>query len=144
MENTDFEKLASQSPMAHHYQQMKYDLEEILHPNFSGSYSDISQFDFHPNGISGCIISDDDYIFGIRCDHLMWMEGFVEDIYGDHANYGYTDEEINNIQSEGSISSESKSFDYPVATEYGAFPVILLIGNHKGTIIMELIRFRFS
>ena len=30
---------------------------------------------FHPNGCCGCVVVLDDYIFGIRCDHLMWMLG---------------------------------------------------------------------
>ena len=33
---------------------------------------------FHPNGKCGCIEVDDDYLFGIRCNHLMWSEGEVE------------------------------------------------------------------
>ena len=31
--------------------------------------------DFHPDGGSGCILSNDDYVFGIRCNHLIWMTG---------------------------------------------------------------------
>lgn len=34
--------------------------------------------DFHPNGVSGCIKLPDDYYAGIRCDHLMYMEGFLK------------------------------------------------------------------
>lgn len=30
---------------------------------------------FHPNGDCGCILSDDEYVFGIRCNHLIWMDG---------------------------------------------------------------------
>lgn len=35
-------------------------------------YNDLA---FHPNGCCGCVVVPDDYIFGIRCDHLMWMLG---------------------------------------------------------------------
>lgn len=33
---------------------------------------------FHPNGRCGCINVADDYIYGIRCDHLIWMDGWFE------------------------------------------------------------------
>ena len=33
---------------------------------------------FHPTGKCGCLEVDDDYRFGIRCDHLMWAEGWNE------------------------------------------------------------------
>jgi len=33
---------------------------------------------FHPNGKCGCIELNDEEMFGIRCNHLMWAEGFVE------------------------------------------------------------------
>ena len=42
-------------------------------------------FSFHPTGNSGCIISDDCYFFGIRCNHLMWCEGYCEDVDDDDA-----------------------------------------------------------
>ena len=34
---------------------------------------------FHPNG-AGCILLNDDYLFGIRCDHLIWIDYW--DLYG--------------------------------------------------------------
>lgn len=33
---------------------------------------------FHPTGKCGCLEVYDDYRFGIRCDHLMWAEGWNE------------------------------------------------------------------
>lgn len=30
---------------------------------------------FHPNGGCGCVTLGDEEIFGIRCDHLMWLTG---------------------------------------------------------------------
>ena len=36
------------------------------------------EFNFHPNGKCGCIEMDDDYLFGIRCDHFMWADGELE------------------------------------------------------------------
>lgn len=50
----------------------------------------ISNTGFHPNGKCGCINLNDDYLFGIRCDHFMWTEFWTEDdfaviiIYGNH------------------------------------------------------------
>ena len=36
-------------------------------------------FGFHPNGRTGSINLDDSYFFGIRCGHLMWMDGCCEE-----------------------------------------------------------------
>ena len=30
---------------------------------------------FHPDGCSGVILVDDEVVFGIRCNHLIWMTG---------------------------------------------------------------------
>lgn len=46
--------------------------------------TDVFETKFHPNGNTGCIEVDDDYMFGIRCNHLIWIEGYSE-IFG----YGY-------------------------------------------------------
>ena len=66
--------------------------------------------DFHPNGNCGCVELDDDYLFGIRCDHLMWMEGNVED------NYLWTKD----------LDSEDAR-------------AILVCGNHKGLFMSYII-----
>ena len=63
------------------------------------AYEDNSA-DFHPDGGCGCILSNDDYVFGIRCNHLIWMTG-------EHETHG---------------------------------PGVLLVGNHKGSIAMALLR----
>lgn len=55
---------------------------------------------FHPDGCSGCILSNDEPVFGIRCNHLIWMTG-------DHETDG---------------------------------PGVLLVGNHKGSLTMALLR----
>ena len=36
------------------------------------------QMMFHPDGNSGCVHLADEYAFGIRCDHLMWLSGECE------------------------------------------------------------------
>ena len=49
-------------------------------------------FSFHPNGKCGCITLNDESMFGIRCNHLMWAEGWIEGaennlailVYGNH------------------------------------------------------------
>lgn len=38
---------------------------------------------FHPNGCCGCVVVPDDGIFGIRCDHLMWLVGEHENVGDD-------------------------------------------------------------
>lgn len=51
---------------------------------------DINGYDFHPTGNCGCIELNDEYMFGIRCDHFMWTEFWSEDdfnvilVYGNH------------------------------------------------------------
>lgn len=67
------------------------------------------EFSFHPNGMSGCLNIDDDYRFGIRCNHLIWVEGWCE---------GYE---------EWWRKEEQK------------FNAILLMGNHKGHFMMKLV-----
>lgn len=60
---------------------------------------------FHPNGRSGCIFMNDEFLYGIRCNHLMWMDGYFE----------------------GSFN-----------------PGLLLIGNHKGDLVIKAIIFERS
>lgn len=67
---------------------------------------------FHPNGKTGCITVDDDYIFGIRCDHLVWIEGYSE-IFGNGylaiGNHkGYTT--IKFLSSIGEVANEEVHF----------------------------------
>lgn len=57
---------------------------------------------FHPTGPCGCILLDDEYFYDIRCEHLIFIEGWTE---------GYSNKSI------------------------------LLIGNHKGGMIQQLITF---
>lgn len=57
---------------------------------------------FHPTGPCGCILLDDEYFYDIRCEHLIFIEGWTE---------GYCRDSI------------------------------LLIGNHKGGMIQQLITF---
>ena len=66
----EIELLAVSSEMAKNYGK-NY---EVI--NFENGLSE--EFSFHPNGKSGVILLNDDYFFNIRCDHLMWAEGFVE------------------------------------------------------------------
>lgn len=40
-----------------------------------GSEVDPEDMGFHPNGGCGCVTLGDEEIFGIRCDHLMWLTG---------------------------------------------------------------------
>lgn len=50
------------------------------------------ELSFHPNGKCGCITLNDESMFGIRCNHLMWAEGWLEGaennqtilVYGNH------------------------------------------------------------
>lgn len=66
-------------------------------------------FTFHPNGNCGCIKLDDDYFLDIRCDHLMWAEGWCE-----------MDDELLNLWD-------------------NQMNVIFIYGNHKGTFKAQVI-----
>ena len=43
------------------------------------------ELSFHPNGKCGCITLIDESMFGIRCNHLMWAEGWLEGAENNHA-----------------------------------------------------------
>lgn len=74
--------------------------------------NNLEEGSFHPNGGSGCVVVDDDYICGIRCDHLIWMTGW-------HEHHGTQ------------VSTD----------KYAKFPsdCLLLVGNHKGILIVSLV-----
>ena len=61
------------------------------------------EFTFHPTGACGCIEMDDENFLGIRCNHLMWAEGWCE------RNDSY------------------------IHSYNGTENVLLIFGNHKGT-----------
>lgn len=47
-----------------------------VHTIYGGdSEIDPEDMGFHPNGGCGCVTLGDEEIFGIRCDHLMWLTG---------------------------------------------------------------------
>ena len=117
----DLIKLAKQSPMAYKY--LLYEVKVVILAN-SDEEPEFNQEDlsFHPNGKCGCIRLGDDYIFGIRCDHLMWMEGNCE---GVESFWGKDDD------------LDLKADD-PLRTGYFS---IIISGNHKGKFIQKLIVF---
>lgn len=86
---TDIEKLALVSEMAKKHKDNYKVIELGEYLKEEDRYGIIDEFcclnsfqgfAFHPNGNCGCILAEDDYIFGIRCDHLIWVEGSCEDI----------------------------------------------------------------
>lgn len=78
---------------------------------------------FHPNGKCGCISLGDDYLFGIRCDHLIWFEGNCEGL-----------ESFWKAEDRGSFG-----FITPLTDE--DFKAIMVCGNHKGIYLQKLIVF---
>lgn len=40
----------------------------------------LNDLTFHPTGKCGCFELKDEEMFGIRCNHLMWMDGRMEEI----------------------------------------------------------------
>ncbi len=79
-------------------------------------------FAFHPNGNCGCITMGDDYIFGIRCNHLMWMEGNCEGL-----------EDFWNANDHQVLEKTQDQDEL--------FHAILITGNHKGLFMQKLIVF---
>lgn len=118
----DLLKLAKCSVMANRLMSCKVELIS-LETNFREKLSfNQDDFAFHPNGNCGCIRMGDDYIFGIRCDHLMWMEGNCE---GTESFWNGNDH----------LAAESADDTDDV------FCTILITANHKGIFMQKLIVF---
>lgn len=85
----DFKKLAMVSDVAKMYFSNKYEMTvaDLSDKPLAEQHEDTA---FHPTGKCGCILLDDDYMLGIRCDHLMWAEGFHEH----HRDLDYKDNTI--------------------------------------------------
>ena len=115
----DIEKLALCSEMAKKYGS-HYELIEIS-DSFERKIDDLT---FHPNGKCGCILLNDDYAFGIRCNHLMWAEGCCEGVepFWTENDHKITKEKIER-------------------NEYDVYNAILVYGNHKGSLYTNLLVF---
>ena len=111
----DIKKLALCSEMAR-YHGSNY---EIIDINDYRNYQ-IDDLSFHPNGNCGCILLNDDYAFGIRCDHLMWAEGNCEGI-----EYFWT-------ENDHSIARTKESL-------FESYNMIIVYGNHKGGLYTKLL-----
>lgn len=70
-----YEILAKKSPIAKLIKN-----NYILIKDYPYAVSKESVDSFHPNGNVGCIKAHDEYAFGIRCDHLIWIEGEIENM----------------------------------------------------------------
>ena len=97
-----FKLLSEYSELAKQIRSEVKDSSTILHiRNVAHNIVD-NTLSFHPNGKCGCIEVNDDYMFGIRCNHLMWAEGYIEGtepftddceekdvilVYGNHKGY---------------------------------------------------------
>lgn len=103
----DIEKLALCSEMAYKYWR---DYEIIDIEEYHKKQPDA--LSFHPNGLSGCMLLTDDYAFDIRCNHLMWMEGYCEGI-----EYFWNENDHKNL----------------------SYNMIILFGNHKGGLVTKLL-----
>jgi len=84
-----------------------YTLYQIQEGLLCNSYN---QFSLHPNGNCGCIELDDDYMFGIRCNHLMWSECCCEGVE-----------------------------DFWDEDNLDEYDVILIYGNHKGEFTIKIL-----
>lgn len=113
----DIEKLAICSEMARKYGS-NYEIIDI--DEYYERQTDY--LSFHPNGNCGCILLDDKYAFGIKCNHLMWAEGNCEGI-----EYFWT-------KDDHTITEEKFKRE-----EYDVYKVILVYGNHKGELSTKLL-----
>lgn len=110
-------RLAAQSKMFRKHK-TNYEIIDVydstddteVYDNNHGSIS------FHPNGNCGCLLLDDDYAFGISCDHLMWCEGNCE---GTEAFWNEADNCANVSDS--------------------CYDAIMVYGNHKGSLCIKLL-----
>ena len=109
----DIEKLAMVSETARKYGN-NYDV--IPMEDYTIEQDD--ELSFHPNGKCGCLSLDDGYAFGIRCNHLIWVEGHCE-----------------------GIEHFWKKSDEPDDDSDWSFNTILLIGNHKGGLRQHILAF---
>lgn len=114
----DLEKLAKRSVMASKFVTSDF---ETLDPMDDKKINPMD-FSFHPSGNCGCIELGDDYMFGIRCNHLIWMEGWTEG-----TERFWTQEDI-------IAAGAAKDFE-------NSFNTILVCGNHKGLFMQKLIVF---
>ena len=84
MFQSDFEVLTGHSELAFKLKSRNYDVFTVLDwDNYDPkgtaySWSSGQGFGFHPNGRIGCINLNDDCFMGIRCNHIMWMDGWCE------------------------------------------------------------------
>lgn len=80
----DFKSLTQHSELAFKLKSHNYEVYTVLDwenydPKKTRLYwSESDSFGFHPNGRIGSINLDDSYFFGIRCNHLIWMDGWCE------------------------------------------------------------------
>lgn len=81
----DFEVLTGHSDLAFKLKSRNYEVFTILDcddydpQRTKNVWSSCGGFGFHPNGRTGSINLDDSYFFGIRCGHLIWMDGWCEE-----------------------------------------------------------------
>jgi hypothetical protein len=88
-------------------------VEDLLDGEDVSTRGLLEEGSFHPNGCSGCVLMPDEYIFGIRCDHLIWIAGWHEHIGLPHSDVEDFDE------------SETDC--------------VLLVANHKGFLRVALL-----
>ena len=97
------------------------EMEVVDLDDYTGYEGGIS---FHPNGRCGCILMDDESLFGIRCNHLMWADGKCEGI---EEFWTDTDHMIANEKMKNN--------------DYSSYNAVLLYGNHKGTLWEKMVIF---
>ena len=126
----DLIKLAEVSDMAKLFtDNEKCELVEI----FNMGDTEEPEFSFHPNGKCGCIELCDDYMFGIRCDHLMWAEGSCEGVENCFDDVDYSNGEVDEDGHPVMCDTYSKTVSN----------TILVYGNHKGSFYMYMLYYRF-
>ena len=85
-------------------------------------------YSFHPNGKTGCIDLPDDYMLGIRCNHLIWIDGYCECVCWENADIYTTEEDFE------TVSKKMTDADSILGNK-----CVLLVGNHKGILVFNLL-----
>ena len=80
----DFDVLTGHSELAFKLKSRNYrvftilDFDDYDPQKTENEWTGSVGFGFHPNGRTGSINLDDSYFFGIRCGHVIWMDGWCE------------------------------------------------------------------
>jgi hypothetical protein len=121
------DELNGVSPIA----SLKLPLIKSTSIDWKENYEDFFEGDgFHPNGDCGCFKARDNYMCGIRCDHLIVVDGSTEEcVYQNEKCVWFDADKCDLLPDEKEYYNTHELF-------IKSQPAILAIGNHKGSLTM--------